>query len=216
MRGNFSSPRIILVYTTCINHLSKASNDITRITGACLRLVLSVPGFSIKTGLSSMEIPRFLSHMNTKWSWNCLILIQIILVHIRLHSTLKQVPVFYIGWGPGPHLNIKTVFPRYVDYHVKDKTAVRPSYLWHGDPYTGKMTSLYWVAPLIIRKVTFMTSIIYAPYLLISYQLGRYCYITFLLVSLDQGWSLIHEDESPLQQKCYSHKTLHRDLGWKS
>ena len=30
---------------------------------------------------------------------------------------------------PGPRLNIKTVFPRYGDSHVKDKTAVRTSYL---------------------------------------------------------------------------------------
>ena len=29
----------------------------------------------------------------------------------------------------GPCLNIKTVFPRYGDSHVKDKTVVRPSYL---------------------------------------------------------------------------------------
>ena len=28
---------------------------------------------------------------------------------------------------PGPCLNIKTVFPRYGDSHVKDKTAVKPS-----------------------------------------------------------------------------------------
>ena len=25
--------------------------------------------------------------------------------------------------GPGPRLNIKTVFPRYGDFHVKDKTV---------------------------------------------------------------------------------------------
>ena len=30
---------------------------------------------------------------------------------------------------PGTHLNIKTVFPRYGDFHVKDKTVARPSYL---------------------------------------------------------------------------------------
>ena len=30
---------------------------------------------------------------------------------------------------PGPRLNIKTVFPRYADSHVKDKMVVRPSYL---------------------------------------------------------------------------------------
>ena len=29
----------------------------------------------------------------------------------------------------GPRLNIKTVFPRYVDSYVKDKTVARPSYL---------------------------------------------------------------------------------------
>ena len=30
---------------------------------------------------------------------------------------------------PGACLNIKTIFPRYGDSHVKDKTVVRPSYL---------------------------------------------------------------------------------------
>ena len=30
---------------------------------------------------------------------------------------------------PGPHLNIKTVFPTYDDSRVKDKTAARPSNL---------------------------------------------------------------------------------------
>ena len=30
---------------------------------------------------------------------------------------------------PGPRLNIKNIFPRYGDSHVKDKTVARPSYL---------------------------------------------------------------------------------------
>ena len=30
------------------------------------------------------------------------------------------------------------------DCLVKDKTVARPSYLKHGDPHTGKTTSLYW------------------------------------------------------------------------
>ena len=30
---------------------------------------------------------------------------------------------------PGPRLNIKTILSRYGDFHVKDKTAVRTSYL---------------------------------------------------------------------------------------
>ena len=31
--------------------------------------------------------------------------------------------------SPGPRLNIKTVLSTYGDFHVKDKTAVRTSYL---------------------------------------------------------------------------------------
>ena len=51
--------------------------------------------------------------------------------------------------SPGPRLSIKTVFPRYGDSLVNDKTVVRPSYLEHGDPYNGKTTSLYWDRPLV-------------------------------------------------------------------
>ena len=58
-------------------------------------------------------------------------------IPIPLRSDLLPSP-------PGPRLNIKTVFPRYGDSHVKDKTVARPYYLQHGDPYTGKTTSLYW------------------------------------------------------------------------
>ena len=43
---------------------------------------------------------------------------------------------------PGPRLDIKTVFPGR-DSHVGDKTVTRPSYLQHGNHYTGKTTSLY-------------------------------------------------------------------------
>ena len=32
-------------------------------------------------------------------------------------------------WNQGPRLNIKTVLSTYGDFHVKDKTAVRMSYL---------------------------------------------------------------------------------------
>ena len=32
-------------------------------------------------------------------------------------------------WVPGPRLNIKTVLSTYGDFHVKDKMAVRTSYL---------------------------------------------------------------------------------------
>ena len=55
---------------------------------------------------------------------------------------------------PGSHLNIKTVFPRYGDSHVKDKTVVRQSYLYHGNSYTSKMTSLYCDGPQVNKKHT--------------------------------------------------------------
>ena len=38
----------------------------------------------------------------------------------------QQQPQF---WQSGPRLNIKTVLSTYGDFHVKDKTAVRTSYL---------------------------------------------------------------------------------------
>ena len=34
-----------------------------------------------------------------------------------------------LPWNPGPRLNIKTVFPRYGNSHVKNKTVARPYYL---------------------------------------------------------------------------------------
>ena len=37
--------------------------------------------------------------------------------------------VSIVYWYPGPRLNIKTVLSTYDDFHVKDKTAVRTSYL---------------------------------------------------------------------------------------
>ena len=33
---------------------------------------------------------------------------------------------------------------RYGDFHYKDKAVVRPSYIYNGNPYTGKTASLYW------------------------------------------------------------------------
>ena len=47
------------------------------------------------------------------------------------NSTLKvhQVRHHREGQEPGPRLNIKTVLSTYGDFHVKDKTAVRTSYL---------------------------------------------------------------------------------------
>ena len=46
-----------------------------------------------------------------------------------------------------PSQHRKTIFSG-IDSHYKDKTVVRPSYLYtDGNPYMGKTTSLYWYEP---------------------------------------------------------------------
>ena len=47
----------------------------------------------------------------------------------------------------GPRLNIKTVLSTYGDFHVKDKTAVRTSYLYIGIAIPGKTVFLIETAP---------------------------------------------------------------------
>ena len=48
-------------------------------------------------------------------------------IHVVLRS--DALTVWFLYKAPGPHLNIKTVLSTYDDFHVKDKTAVRTSYL---------------------------------------------------------------------------------------
>ena len=59
-----------------------------------------------------------------------------IIVALRWHigtdehqNSLYGVCIHVSGHSPGPRLNIKTVLSTYGDFHVKDKTAVRTSYL---------------------------------------------------------------------------------------
>ena len=49
-------------------------------------------------------------------------------VFFTLHCGLERYHSYY-PYIPGPRLNIKTVLSTYGDFHVKDKTAVRTSYL---------------------------------------------------------------------------------------
>ena len=91
---------------------------------------------------SGMQIPI----MKIRWSHNNhLIFLMSMPILIRQHLCIEMV------LRPGPLLNIKTIFPRYGDSHVKDKMVSQPSYLKHGDTYTGKTTSLYWDGPQIIQ-----------------------------------------------------------------
>ena len=45
----------------------------------------------------------------------------------------------------------------YRDFHYKDKTVVRPSYLYNGNSYSGKTTSVHWHGPrsLAIQNKTY-------------------------------------------------------------
>ena len=51
------------------------------------------------------------------------------LVPTLLAVTMVTWPLTHWHLDPGPHLNIKTLYPRYGDSHVKDKMVARPSYL---------------------------------------------------------------------------------------
>ena len=57
-------------------------------------------------------------------------------------TTMKM--QYWDTWAPSQY---KDRLSRYGDSHVKDKPVVRPSYLKHENPYTGKTTSLYRDAP---------------------------------------------------------------------
>ena len=49
----------------------------------------------------------------------------------------------------GPRFNIKTSSFQYRKSHCGEKTVVRSSYLHNGISYTGKMSFLYWIGPLV-------------------------------------------------------------------
>ena len=60
---------------------------------------------------------------------SCLDNMLIILVCRSVPSDALSLLCVRTHWRPGPRLNIKTVLSTYGDFHVKDKTAVRTSYL---------------------------------------------------------------------------------------
>ena len=131
------------------SHLISNTNTVR----PCLNICTVFPAM----GISIIKIRR---------SWDRLIFIMGIPILVRQQFYTEAAPLSLImDTSPmnlqprensfeelsGPHINTKTVFPRYGDSHVKDKKVARPSYLWHGDPYTGKTTSLYWDSPLALK-----------------------------------------------------------------
>ena len=66
---------------------------------------------------------RCLSCNNSFWMFWCF-------ACSRKQTRVVTMPTLLLSfWQPGPRLNIKTVLSTYGDFHVKDKTAVRTSYL---------------------------------------------------------------------------------------
>ena len=58
---------------------------------------------------------------------------------VRKHPYIEKNPSHY-----------KDCLSKYGGLHYKDKTVVGPSYLFNGNPYTSKMTPLYWDGPQVL------------------------------------------------------------------
>ena len=67
-------------------------------------------GLNVEIGVLEPSVPY--SHSHTRYGLSC--------IRGVTYETVNE---------PGPRLNIKTVLSTYGDFHVKDKTAVRTSYL---------------------------------------------------------------------------------------
>ena len=68
-------------------------------------------------------------------------------LYVPLH-VLQLLHVSAKNWAPSQY---KDGLPRCGNFHYKYKTVVRPSYLYNGNSYTGKTTSLYWDEPLVSK-----------------------------------------------------------------
>ena len=70
---------------------------------------------------------------------------------------------YYGYWWPGPRFNIKILSYRYRKSDCGDKTVVRSSYLHNRISYTGKMSSLYWISPLVMPGAKSSVAIAVVP-----------------------------------------------------
>ena len=68
------------------------------------------------------------------------------------HHGIKIKLCFYMVQSTRPRFNMKMTSYQYRKSHCGDKTTLRPSYLYNGISYTGKITSLYWNRALISLK----------------------------------------------------------------
>ena len=71
---------------------------------------------------------------------------------IRLSYFHKGIPILirlYLYIESRPCFNRKTTSYQYRKSHCADKTVRRLSYIHNGISYTGEMSSLYWISPLV-------------------------------------------------------------------
>ena len=85
------------------------------------------------THFNQLECPEIYHGLKYMYSQGFLIFYSSIRVEVGLAAQLTLCVNTKFEWmiakAPGPRLNIKAVFHRYIDSHVKDKTVARPSYL---------------------------------------------------------------------------------------
>ena len=91
--------------------------------------------------------------------------IQICILYLKKDGIHLKTFVLPFSQYTGPRFNIKMTSYQYRKSHCGDKTILRPSYLYNGISYTGKMTSLYWIRALVLlnyslqREVTALKEI---------------------------------------------------------
>ena len=132
-----------------------------RHSSGCLQLVphYVVDCFLFVVGSQRMHRPQLLAELSQEWNckicWN-----RLSLYHGPIqHDVGNSLTTTVAGQKPDPRLDIKSLF-RYGDSHYKDKTVVRPSYLYNGNPFTGTATSSYWDGP---QRLNTQTHPIYHP-----------------------------------------------------
>ena len=62
---------------------------------------------------------------------------------VETGSIVEYTTCYHAG-APRAYFQYEDRFSRYEDSHYEDKTVARPSYLYHGNSYIGKIVYLYW------------------------------------------------------------------------
>ena len=99
---------------------------------------------------------------------------------------------------------IKISSYQYSKSHCGDETILRPSYLHNGISYTGKMTSLYWISPLMSCQAAIAYRYLYlhSKQPLDQVIVAQWCHIidmvTEIWVNIGSGNGLMSDGTKPL------------------